>query len=147
MGKPTVPNLAFEVHDEISLIVLRHGRGEPTGEEWKQYMDAFSPVAHRLEQIRILVLTDGGHPLRGQQAQMKTLLAERSVRTAIVSSSMVVRFVISILALSNPGIQGFDSSHLAEALEYLGLNPNESASATSIARRLSRVVASPNQAQ
>jgi hypothetical protein len=41
-------------------------------------MDALSPVAHRLEQIRILVLTDGGHPLRGQQAQLKTLL--QSVR-------------------------------------------------------------------
>jgi len=145
VGKTTVPNLAFEVHDEMSLIVLKHGPGAPSGQEWTRYLDAFGPVAHRLEQMRILVLTDGGRPLREQQAPMNALVAGRSVRTAVVSSSMAVRFVISVFALMNPGIRGFPSSHLAEALEYLGLNPNESSLAESVARRLSRATGSTGQ--
>jgi len=140
MGKTTVANLAFEVHDEMSLIVLKHGSGAPSEEEWKRYLDAWGPVAHRLEQIRILVLTDGGRPLRDQQTQLNTILGGRSVRTAVVSSSMAVRFVISVFALMNPGIRGFASSHLAEALEYLGLNPIEFSFAESVVRRLSRAI-------
>ena len=142
MGKTTVANLAFEVHDEMSLIVLKHGSGAPSEQEWKAYMDGLGPVAHRLEQMRILVLTDGGRPRRDQQTQLTTILAGRSVRTAVVSSSTAVRFVISVFALMNPGIRGFASSHLTEALEYLGLNPNEFSLAESVARRLSRAVGS-----
>jgi hypothetical protein len=56
VGKTTVPNLAFEVHDEMSLIVLKHGPGAPSGQEWTRYLDAFGPVAHRLEQMRILAI-------------------------------------------------------------------------------------------
>ena len=134
------PNLAFEVRDDISLVVLKHGHGAPSTQEWEQYLHALGPLAHRLEQIRILVLTDGGRPQGVQQAQMNALVRERTVLTAVVSSSMAVRFVIAMLTLVNPGIRGFAASHLSQAFEYLGLTPNESALAELIARRLSHVV-------
>jgi hypothetical protein len=138
MAQMTAPNLAFEVHDEISLIVLAHGPGAPSSQEWDSYLSAFGSVVHRLEQMRILVLTDGGRPLRAQQLQLTNLTGERSVRTAVVSSNMAVRFVIAMFALLNPGIRGFASTHLADAVDYLGLKPNESVLAKLIARRLAR---------
>jgi hypothetical protein len=141
MEKSTLPNLAFEVHDELSLIVLKHGLLAPSVREWNGYLDAFRPISHRLEQMRILVLTDGGRPQRQQQAQLNTIVGGRTVQTAVVSSSMAVRFVISVFALLNPGIRGFASFHLDDAFDHLALKPRERAAAASIVLRLSRSVA------
>jgi hypothetical protein len=71
---------------------------------------------------------------------MNALTGGRSVRTAVVSSSMAARFVIAMFALVNPGIRGFASTHLADALEYLGLKPNEGVVAEMAARRLLRAL-------
>jgi hypothetical protein len=147
MGNRTNQNLAFEVHDEISLVVLKHGPGAPSEPEWTRYLEALGSVEHRLEAMRILVLTDGGRPHREQQSEMNALCAGRSVRTAVVSSSMGVRFVISIMTLLNPGIKGFASARLTDAFEYLGLTPTECSIAESIARRLSRAVDSTQLAR
>ncbi|HEY6559062.1 MAG TPA: hypothetical protein VI072_17380 [Polyangiaceae bacterium] len=73
--------------------------------------------------------------------QLNTLMGGRTVPTAVVSSSMAVRFVISVFALTNPGIRGFAPSHLGDAIAYLELKPDECALVEAIARRLSRLVA------
>ena len=124
MAKTTLSNLAFEVLPEASLIVLRHGPGKPRPEEWRNYLSALRPISSRLGEMRFLVFTDGGRPLPDQQRDLSEITAGRSVRTAVVSSSMAVRFVIAMFALVNAGIRGFDSTHHTHAFSYLGLTPD-----------------------
>ncbi|MBC7794629.1 MAG: hypothetical protein H7Z43_13070 [Clostridia bacterium] len=145
MANANDPTLAFEVHEEASLIVLKHGPGAPSARDWATYLDAFRSLSLRLSEMRILVLTEGGRPLREQQAQLNKVIQGRSIRTAIVSSSMAVRFVIAGFALVNPGIRGFASTHHAEAFDYLGLKETERLLVDVILLRISRVLASAKE--
>jgi hypothetical protein len=125
MTKTMLANLAFEVHRETLLIVLKHGPGKPSQVEWESYLSALRPISERLEEMRIVVFTDGGRPRLEQQKQLNEFSRGRSVRTAVVSSNMAVRFVIAMFALVNSGIQGFDSKQRARAFSYLGLTAAE----------------------
>jgi len=145
MAKPTLSNLVFEVHVKASLIVLKHGPGKPSQEEWESYLNALRPISERLGEMRIVVFTDGGRPLLEQQKQLNELAMGRSVRTAVVSSNMAVRFVIAMFALVNASIRGFDSTQHGHAFGYLGLTPDERNLAERIERRLSLALDSANQ--
>ena len=136
MTKPTLANLAFEVHGEASLIVLKHGAGTPSREEWESYLGALRLLSEQLGEMRIVVFTDGGRPLLEQQKQLTAVCAGRSVRTAVISSSMAVRFVIAMFALANSGIRGFDTTERARAFSYLDLTATERSLVDLVERRL-----------
>ena len=140
MARADVPSLAFEVLEEISLTVLRHGQGPPTEPEWDGFLAALPRPSGGLEKMRVLVVTDGGRPLREQQARLNDIIGGRSIRTAVVSSSIAVSFVVSVFALVQPGIRGFPSSQLGGALDYLEIHRSDRSAAESAVRRLSRDV-------
>ena len=81
--------------------------------------------AHPVAELKVLVLTLGGAPSPSQQAQLAHALAHKSLRLAVVSPSIGVRFVASAIALFARQIQTFTPSELPYACSFLDLRPNQ----------------------
>lgn len=109
------------------LIVLRESAHPPLDAEWDEFLALLSANRSRLEELRILVLTDGGGPDRGQRNRLERTLDGKTVRVAVVSDSAKVRFIASAIALLNRDHRGFGTKEIGEAYAYLGLNTAEKA--------------------
>ena len=86
-------------------------------------------------------MTEGGAPTAQQRAELKTVMAGRSVRSAVVSDCIKVRFIVAMIALINPEHHCFSNSERAKAYEFLGLTQAEQAHAESTIRQLGALVA------
>lgn len=71
----------------------------------------------------MLILTTGGGPTADQRVELKHFMAGRSVRTAVVSDSIKMRFIIPSIALTNREHHGFTSRELGKAYDFLELSP------------------------
>lgn len=132
-------NIAFAADSELALIVLCHGKHNPTDAEWAPYTQLLSNAFDKTSSTRVLVITEGGHPSRCQQLQMNGTLGGSVARVAVISPSVVARFVTSILVMTNPGIRCFSPAERNEAYAHLGLAPSQ-------APRVDRLVAQVRQA-
>jgi hypothetical protein len=79
----------------------------------------------RWDEMRILVITDGGGPDRLQRNRLEAVLDGKSIRVAVVSDSAKVRFIASAIALLNREHRGFAVKELPKAFEYLSLTRDE----------------------
>ena len=121
MALPTKPTIAFAAIKEFRLVVLSHGRANPTDREWATFLRHSRDAIVGDTEIRVLVLTRGGHPTREQQALMSSSIPVSCTRVAIVSPSVISRFVTSILVMTNPGIRCFSPEQRPQAYEHLGI--------------------------
>jgi len=85
---------------------------------------------------RVLVLTEGGHPTREQQGLMNSSMPQSGVRVAVISPSVVARFVTSILVLTNPDIRCFSPQQRGQAYGHLGLLSAEVVQAEKLVKQL-----------
>jgi hypothetical protein len=116
-------NIAFAVHPEHGLVILLHGRNNPSEAEWKPYIRLLDSALLRGDMTRVLVITDGGHPTGSQQTAMNATLRSRVAHVAVISPSAVARFVTSILVMTHPGIRCFSPQQRHQAYVHLGLSP------------------------
>lgn len=117
------------VHSRLggAHVLLVHGAEAPTDAEWAGFLRACE--GWMSEVIGYLVVTDGGG-LTGSQRRALREVVERHAgtpfRTAVVSSSLLVRGIANAIHLFNPRIQAFGPHALAEALAYIrapGVDP------------------------
>ena len=87
-------------------MVLVHMKNSPTDAEWEVYLDA---ITNPLEssRLRCMVITEGAHPTRAQQAALMALSKGKLIPVAVVSSATSVRFAVSVFALMNRGIKSY----------------------------------------
>jgi hypothetical protein len=135
MAVAAPPTLAFEIFAGMTLAVLCQTEQQPTDEEWDAYLRAIGP-AHAIVTFRFLVVTDGGHPSRGQQKRLQAVTRDRHPRVAIVSAAASLRFVTSILGLMNPNVRCFHPAQRLEALVYLGIAADQAAAVARIVERV-----------
>jgi hypothetical protein len=106
-------------------VVFLHTSRAPTPEEWAQSMELFARTVATgsFSKLRILVVTDGGGPdvvMRGElQAFFKT--HGHSPKTAVITTSVVVRGIVTAVSWFNPNIKALAPIHFGAALEHLGL--------------------------
>lgn len=121
------------------VMVIQQGREAATDEEWCALLEELAK--QDFEKLRVLILTTGGGPTAPQRAQLKTLMAGRSVRTAVVSDSIKARFIIATIALINRQHHGFTSRELTHAFDFLGLTTAERASTKSSLEHMATLIA------
>jgi hypothetical protein len=107
------------------LLVISHEAGIPPDDEWNEALTMLS--AHDLEQLRVLVFTEGGGPSPAQQARLAKVLARwsRTLLVAVVSDNTGIRFLASALALFLKRIRTFTRTDVTGAYRYLELSHQE----------------------
>lgn len=127
--------LVFEVVREARLVVSSQSKFNPSDDEWARWMAATSNLENEMREIRLLVVTEGGHPTKAQLDRLRAV-NKKNPPTAIVSSSRALRFFASALTFINPTIRCFSPTELDGAFEHIGLSPADRARATEAIERL-----------
>lgn len=122
-----------------SVMVIRQGKEAATEHEWRSLLTELA--LQDLTKLRILIATDGGGPNAEQRASIKVTMAGRSVRTAVVSDSIKVRFAIATIALINREHHGFTNRELSQAYDFLQLTPSERGDTERVLKELSDLLA------
>lgn len=123
-----------------SVMVIRQGTEAATQHEWRDFLTSLAQ--QDLTKLRVLIATDGGGPSSQQRASLKATMAGRSVRTAVVSDSIKVRFTIATIALISREHHGFSNRELRQAYDFLQLTPVERDAVEGATRQLGDLLAS-----
>lgn len=108
-----------------SLIILREGRSDPLDSEWDVTLGILAEHRHEIDQIKVLVFSDGGGPTQAQRRRLEQTLNGKPIRVAVVSESMKVRFICSSVALFTSNLSSFRESELRDAFAWLNLTSEE----------------------
>jgi hypothetical protein len=108
-----------------SLILLRENHEAPHDYEWNAFLSVLENNFQRLDKIKIFVRTPGGGPTPAQANRLRPVLKNRPVLVAVVSESVVVRFLGSSMALLNRDLKMFSESEIGDACKHLKLTPHE----------------------
>lgn len=115
------PSFAFAVLPDLEVLLSYQGPRDPSDEEWARYLTVLDRLHRTPNDYRYLTVSAGGLPSASQQSKVKAVTHGRSPAVAIVSSSIAIRFVVSVLALVNPKVQCFRPDQLDKAYQHLNL--------------------------
>jgi hypothetical protein len=121
-----VRNMVYAIRDDLFVVV--HRARPPTDAEWTDYLDSWKPLD--MSAMRTLVFTDGGGPNPAQRKAANAALAGKSSLTAVVSSSALVRGIVTALGWFNPKIKAFGPEDAEHAFAYLGIRTPEETTRT-----------------
>lgn len=102
-----------------SLLILRQNTQPPSDEEWDECLNLLSSD---VEEVQVLVITDGGGPSPEQRRRLDQALNGSPVRVAVVSESVRIRFIVSSVAFLTRRIKSFSETEYTEALAHLELD-------------------------
>lgn len=143
-------NLEFETLEFLGLIVSYQSAVNPADREWNAWLDGASALVEKTNELRTLVMTEGGHPSQSQVRRLEAVKQRydrvrrrrSEPRTAIVSFSPKLRFVTSVLTFANPAIRCFTPAEMGAAYAHIGLTPEQGKYVDAVVERLrERVVA------
>lgn len=109
--------LTMRHHFHGRTLITVHTAEPPTDPEWDAVLQDFQDRKPE----RVLVFTEGGGPATLQRGRLNDALGGKPLTTAIVSSSPVVRGIVTALSWFNPDMRVFHPDRARAALEYLGI--------------------------
>lgn len=105
---------------EDRFLIVVHALAAPTADEWDQYLRDCERWTPQI--IGVLIETHGGAPSADQRRAMRDM-ADRTgpivYRTAVVSSSLLVRGITGAINLFNRHIRAFRPEALDEAIAHM----------------------------
>jgi len=110
-------NMAVKVMDR--LFIVAYGPGDPTDEEWIRYLRLIKQSG--VDRMLQLVYMEGGAPTPAQRRLQSRIVGGRPVPTAVLSSSLGVRAIVTAMSLLNKRLRAFPQTPqgLREAVAYL----------------------------
>jgi hypothetical protein len=130
-----LPTMVFTYLPNLYLLISYQLETAATDAEWAGYLAAMA-AALRSGQFRSLVVTEGAHPTREQQAQITALAKGKPGRVAVLSSASGVRFAVSVFALVNRDVKAYSPKEYEAAFSHLDLAPVERPGVLGIIERL-----------
>jgi hypothetical protein len=101
------------------VLVAVHGDQPPSSSEWRRYLAA---CANASDKVRAnVVVTSGGGPNAAQRAELSNLPNLMTFPTAVVSSSIVVRGIVTAISWLGKRIKAFSPADIDSACRYLAL--------------------------
>lgn len=137
--------LAFEIVPQLRLLAAFHSPMPPTDHDWDAWLRAAHELWKMADESRFLVVSQGGHPSNKQLARLEELKGrlERAggrkrsePLTAVISTSVAMRFVVAAVTLFNPRIRSFSPAAVEDAYQHLGFTADERAPAAAAIERL-----------
>jgi hypothetical protein len=98
----------------------------PRNSEWQGYVEAIKRAVAECtgkQELRFLVLTDGGGPNASQRSASTENDLVKNTRTAVVTGSLVARAIAAAYSWFNVCIRAFSPTDIGRALEFLELPP------------------------
>jgi hypothetical protein len=138
-------SMVFKIVGNVHIVI--HGTSEPRDEDWRLYMDAVRDEEQKtvdFARIRTLVFSAGGGPSAKHRREINEFLGGRVTPVAIVTSSTLMRGVVTALQWFNPLARAFSSDNVASALQFLGTSSSEAITVWTEAKMLQSSVGAPS---
>lgn len=108
------------------VIIVINNKVAPSDEEWAVFLETTSDeMKKRGDDLCVLVFTDGGAPSTAQRKRLNELLNGRSVPVAVMSNSMIPRFVVASISLFNKLIRSYAPEEMPQVCQDRGLRQEE----------------------
>lgn len=109
----------------LTVLVALNGPALPTEAEWAAYMALGRAVLARhgddVSRWRTLIFSDGGVPTARQRREAIETLGARSLTSAIVTRSRLVRGVGHFFSFFYPRVRTFAPEEIRRAFDHLGV--------------------------
>jgi hypothetical protein len=105
-----------------SLLVLRENAETPSDPEWDDCLRQLKTMGPDFSKVKVLVVTEGGGPTPAQRSRLSAVTGGKTLRSAVVTESVRVRFIVSSVALFMPAIASFGVDEINRAYEHLRLD-------------------------
>jgi hypothetical protein len=106
-------------------MVFLHTPRPPSQAEWAHCMEMLTRRAATggFANARVLVVTDGGGPDVVMRGELQDFFKKHghSPKTAVVTTSVLSRGIVTAVGWFNPNIKAFAPVHFQAALEHLGI--------------------------
>lgn len=104
-------------------LLFVHTNKTANDEEGEGVIRTYRGLGKELVNYRALVITDGGGPSPSHRKKMQLEFGEplKSMRTAILSDAITLRFVVASLRLFMNNIKAFEPRDVPGALSFAGL--------------------------
>jgi len=109
-------------------MVAAHAETPPTDEEWNRYVDEARTAAEAMASSRgswALIMSDGGGPNGAQRKAIAAVPGIAALPTAVISSSLLTRGMVTATAWLGKEIRAFAPEHIERAYAYLGISPEQ----------------------
>jgi hypothetical protein len=107
------------------LMIIRQNHNAPSEQDWDETLRLMTLNPAEMDRLKVLVVTDGGGPTPEQRKRLDRAMSGKPVRTAVVSESVKVRFIVSSVALLTAKIQSFRKTEMEQAFKFLDLDTKE----------------------
>jgi len=131
-SRPAMKSLVSKVSGDLLLTL--HGASAPSTTEWDAHLVLLGELARAnggsLAAVRSLVFSDGGMPGSAQRQSSTRIIDTargREMPIAMVSSSSVVRGVVTAAHWFGLNMRAFTPAELHDALRYLAVAPERHA--------------------
>jgi hypothetical protein len=111
------------------MLILVENTETPTDAEWDECLFLLASYRPNFAKVKVLVLTDGGGPTPAQRGRLSAVSEGQALRSAVVSDSMKVRFIVSSVALFLPELSSFRRIEIQDAYAHLRMDARERATA------------------
>jgi hypothetical protein len=108
-----------------SVLVVRQSARDAMDSEWEEFLSFLSSHRAELEQIRILIHTDGGVPTTAQRRRLAETLGDTHMLVAAVSDNMKVRFAGATISLFQRNYKQFTVAEMGRACAHLLMTNTE----------------------
>ena len=138
-------SMVFKIVGNVHIVI--HGTTEPRDEDWRLYMDAVRSEEQKttdFAKIRTLVFSAGGGPTAKHRREISEFLGGRTTPVAIVTSSTIMRGVVTALQWFNPLARAFSPDNVVAALQFLGTSDSEAHLVWTEAKRLQTSLGAPS---
>jgi hypothetical protein len=126
-------------------MIIRQNQNAPSDQDWDETLRLMTLNPAEMDRLKVLVVTDGGGPTPDQRKRLERAMGGKAVRTAVVSESVKVRFIVSSVALLTAKIQSFRKNEMVQAFTFLGLDTRERQLALTNVAEMDLLVAPPQR--
>lgn len=132
-------NVAYKLVGQYLLCA--YNEFPPTEEDVRQAVEIMRNLD--IEKVKVLTFTKGGAPTAPQRKAINSVLNGRSLTTAVVSDSPLIRGIITAFSWFNSKIKAFSGAALEDAFRYLDVPPSRWESFAEEAAKLQAEVERP----
>lgn len=130
------------------IVLCMHNAKAPDDASWQVYIDACIASAELhggdFSRSRQLIYTDGGGPNAPQRKAVveavEQLKGAKEGRIAVVSSSTLVRGIVTVFNWFNFQVKAFSPGEIDAALQFLRVTPDEAGRLWAAAERMSKAI-------
>lgn len=137
-------SMVFKIVGNVHIVI--NGTTEPHDEDWRLYMNAVRSEEQKMTdfaKMRTLVFSGGGGPNAKQRKEINEFLGGRATPVAIVTSSTIMRGIVTALQWFNPLARAFSPDNVVAAMQFLGTSNSDTNLVWSEAKKLQRSVGAP----